>query len=309
MRRRQFISGLAGLGLVGAAGRALAGDPMVTELRQDGLVGRLYAAPDARRRPAVLMLGGSGGGFPYEDAARAMAAAGHPVLALAYFRGWQGQADPALTGLPAMLKDIPLEYFFRALTWMKARREVNPRKIALMGESRGGELVLQLAALRPDIAGVVAFVPSHLRWGAVGGQGDSWTLAGRALPYARDAWKPGQASVDGFIQTLDHGNPAMLAAAAIPVEKIRGRVLLFSTRADKIWPSTRMAEAVMQRLRRGVRDHYAFEDASHLLMGPGPGMTAWGEGAYRIEFGGSPEGTRMARDAAWARSVEFMDRL
>jgi len=45
------------------------------------------------------------------------------------------------------------------------------------------------------------------------------------------------------------------------------------------------------------------------MMGPGPGMTAYGSGPYRIEFGGTAEGTLKARDDAWARAMAFMTAL
>ncbi len=308
MRRRDFIAGLTGAGLL-AAVPARAAEPIMAEITVSGLVGRYYAPPVARNRAAVLLLGGSNGGFPDPKVATELARAGYPVLALAYFRGFTGGN---LSTLPAQLKGIPLEYFFTAIDWLKTRPEVNRRKIVLMGESRGGELVLQLASLRRDVAGVIAYVPSHLRWGAVGPEGAAWTLGGKPLAYVRDAYKPGQAMVEGFLPVLD-GPPETLAAAAIEVEKIRGRVLLFSTTADRIWPSSRMAEAAMARMaargKRGPRDHIRYDDASHMMMGPGPGMIAYGTGPYRIEFGGTAEGTLKARDDAWAKSLAFMARM
>lgn len=306
MQRRQFVTALGALGATMLAVPARAAEPIVAEITVNGLAGRFYAPPIARNRAAVLLLGGSNGGFPDPAVATDLARRGFPVLALAYFRGFAGGA---LTNLPAQLRDIPLEYLFKGFDWLKARPEVNPRKVVLMGESRGGELVLQLASMRRDVGGVIAFVPSHLRWGAVGGEGAAWTWKGRPLPCARDDYRPGEPMVEGFRRTLD-ADPASLAAAAIEVEKIRGPVLLLSTTADKIWPSTRMAEAAMMRMqakgKRGSRDHVRYDDCSHLMMGPGPGMTAFGSGPYRIEFGGTAEGTRAARDDAWARAMAFM---
>lgn len=308
MRRREFIAGITGAGLA-AALPARAAEPIRVDVTAQGLVGRYYAPPKARRRAAVLLLGGSGGGYPDDKAATALAEAGYPVLALAYFRGFTGAT---LTSLPAQLKDIPLEYFFTAIDWLKKRPEANPRKIVLMGESRGGELVLQLASMRRDVAGVIAYVPSHLRWGAVGPEGAGWTWRGRPLPCARDRYEPGKPMVDGFNAVLD-GPPEAWADAAIEVEKIRGRVLLFSTTADRIWPSTRMAEAAMARMRerrkRGARDHVRYDDASHLMMGPGPGVTRMGSGAYAIDFGGTAEGTLAARNDAWAKALAFIAKV
>jgi len=307
MRRRDFIAGglLAGL----TAGAARAAEVVVTDVREQGLVGKFYALPGARRRTAVMMVGGSDGGLPSSTACRSLAEAGHPVLALAYFRGF----NPGLPqSLPAQLKDIPLEYFFTAIDWLKARPEVNPRKVVLMGHSRGGELVLQLASMRRDVAGVIAFTPSHLRWGAVGGEGDSWTWRGKPLPYARDKWEQGKSFVQAFNEVLDAPRETW-AAAAIEVEKIRGKVLLFSTTADGVWPSTRLSELAMERMRekgkRGARDHVRYDDASHMLMGPGPGMIRFQAAQFTIEFGGSEDGTLKARNDAWAKSLEFLKRI
>ncbi len=308
MHRREFLAGGAALGLTGAA----AADVIQVDVVDRGLAGKFFAPPGARSRTAVLMLGGSNGGFPPAEYARDLASAGFPTLSLAYFKGFNPVGVPA--HVPARLQEIPLEYFFRAIDWLKRRLEVNPRKIVLMGESRGGELVLQLAALRRDVGGVIAYVPSHLRWGAVSAEDRAaWTLGGKPLPYLRDQGpQSGRTMMEAFLEAL--ARPAAeIEAASIPVEKIRGPVLLLSTRADGLWPSTRMAEAAIARMqrrgKRGPRDHIVYEDASHLLMGPGPGTTKMGSGPFSIDFGGSAEGTLRARNDAWAKSKEFLARL
>lgn len=310
MLRRQFLAA-GGAALLGgfAAGPALAAEPVMTEVTENGLAGRFFAAPGMENRPAVLLLGGSGGGFQPNADAMDLARAGFPVLTLAYFRGWQ----PGMPShLPAQLKDIPLEYVFKAIDWLKARPEVADRKVVVMGESRGGELVLLLGAHRPDLAGVIAFVPSNVVWGAVGGEGAAWTLGGKPLPYLRDQWAPNQSYVEGFTRALD-GPADQVEAAAIPVERIKGRILLISTDSDGLWPSTRMAQAVMARLQakkwRGRRDHLRWQDASHLMMGTGPGITKITQGNFSMDFGGTPEGTLKARAEAWAKVKEMLGEM
>src|SRR4051794_10434750 len=54
-------------------------------VRAKGLSGYYSPPPSARRRPAVLALGGSNGGVP-ADLAALLAAHGYPALALSYFR-------------------------------------------------------------------------------------------------------------------------------------------------------------------------------------------------------------------------------
>src|SRR5690348_15381448 len=71
-----------------------------------------YVAPSKvnGRRHAILALGGSEGGL----STLALAQAGTPTLAVAYFGG----AD-----LPPRLVSIPLEYFTGAVRWLASRPE------------------------------------------------------------------------------------------------------------------------------------------------------------------------------------------
>jgi dienelactone hydrolase len=283
-----------------------------TDIREAGLIGRFYAAPGAKHHTAVLMLGGSNGGYPYDSAAQNLAAAGYPVFALAYFKSFTGQ--PA--GLPKYLSDIPLEYFFRAIDWMKRRREVNPEKIVLMGESRGGELVLLLGSKRPDVAGVIAYSPSDFVWAGLDPtfSKPAWTLRGAAVPLIAVRKFSFDHAVASFEQALAAATPAERAAATIPVENIHGPVLLISSKSDNLWPASQMSDAVEARLKSHgfpyAVDNVQYTDASHLLMGFGPGIVRLGVpfvgGFY---FGGSKEGTRIARDAGWARAKAFLARI
>lgn len=283
-----------------------------TDINEAGLTGRFYAAPGMKHHTAVLMLGGSNGGYPYDSAAQNLAKSGYPVFALAYFRNFVGQ--PA--GLPKYLANIPLEYFFHAIDWMKTRPEVNPGKIVLMGESRGGELVLLLGTLRPDLAGVIAYSPSNFVWAGLDPtfSRPAWTLHGKPVPCLIVRKFSFEHAVASFKQAIAAATPAERAAATIPVEKIRAPVLLISSRSDNLWPASEMSNAVETRLKshgfRYAMQNVQYRDASHLLMGYGPGIVRLGMpfmgGFY---FGGSPEGTRIARDAGWAKAKDFLARV
>jgi dienelactone hydrolase len=183
MVRRRVLFICAGFAFLGATLPAHAQEVQRVEVREGGLVGRFYAAAGASRRTGVLMLTGSGGSYPDEASARDLARAGFPVFALAYFRDREGH-PPELE--QKELRNVPLEYVFKALDWFEARPEVRADRIVLMGESRGAELALMIGALRPDVAGVIAFSPQALRWAAVGGGGPAWTLKGKPLPYAEE---------------------------------------------------------------------------------------------------------------------------
>ncbi|MGH6888790.1 MAG: alpha/beta hydrolase [Rhizomicrobium sp.] len=283
-----------------------------TDIREAGLVGRFYAAPGTKHHTAVLMLGGSNGGYPYDSAAQNLADAGYPVFALAYFKSYFGRP----TGLPKYLANIPLEYFFHAIDWMKKRPEVNPDRIVLMGESRGGELVLLLASLRPDVAGVIAYSPSNYVWAGIDPtyRNPAWRLGGRPVPFLTVRTFSFKHAVASFEHAIATATPAQRAAAAIPVEKIHGPVLLISSKTDNLWPSSEMSDAVEARLKahhfRYRIENVQYRNASHLLMGYGPGIVRLGipfvGGFY---FGGTPEGTRIARDSGWAKAKAFIARI
>jgi uncharacterized protein len=317
MRRRHVLAAslFALLALASPVHAQQAGQtPPVAQIdvRQDGIVGRFHVEPGAHARTAVILLGGSEGGLPPAKDADDLARSGYPTLALGYFRDWRGQ--PA--GLPASLNDIPLEYFFHAIDWLKHQPQVDPKRIVLMGQSRGGELVLLLGSMRPDLAGVIAFSPSDRVWGGLsffgppsGAPRPAWSLAGAAVPFQTLTPERGVP----MRQWFERSQPS--EAARIPVERIHGPVLLISSKADALWPSTAFADeaAAALRKRRGKTrvENLQFDNAAHLLMGTGPGMTKlqFPGTNFTLDFGGTPEGTAQARDAAWDAAKRFLARF
>ena len=193
------------------------------------LHGVLFLPKASGRVPGVLVLGGSEGGRPIEKAAW-LASHGYAALALAYFR----DAD-----LPRDLEAIPLEYFGTALAWMMKRPEMLPDRIAVVGTSRGGELALQLGSMYPQIAAVVAYVPANVLYPACCGNTRvpyAWTRKGEPLAYVP-------------FGALRNPDPVATMRASIPVEHIRGPVLLVSGQDDGVWSSSRMANAIVVRLK------------------------------------------------------------
>ena len=146
-------------------------------LRVAGFYGEYFSpAAGPGRRPALLVLGGSEGGLSGTLVAALLAAHGYPALALAYFNA---------PGLPAQLSDIPLEYFARALRWLRAQPQVDSRHVLTLGVSRGSEAALLLGAYYPGLVdGVIASVPSDVAICSYPDcNGPAWTLHGRPLPY------------------------------------------------------------------------------------------------------------------------------
>jgi dienelactone hydrolase len=109
------------------------------------------------------------------------------------------------------------------------------------------------------------------------------------------------------IVSLDLFRPGLTTApeaAEIPVEKTGGPILLVSSRADQLWPSTEMGERVLQRVKSkgsAVRaQHLLYDEASHALP------DAWLPPAYGGSLGGTAAGTMSAYRDYWPRVVAFL---
>jgi dienelactone hydrolase len=273
----------------GTVHRLRPGDAGVTatQLRPatDGVYGVAYQPKDtSTKRPAVLVFGGSEGRLSVSvlTQAAALAAQGHPTIALAYF------GEP---GLPGRLDRIPLEYFTGALSILRARPGVDPHRTYVLGASRGGEAALLLGASFPDqVHGVVAMVPGSTVNSAFPVEAHSaWTLRGRDVPF-----------------TTLFGVPAdeVEPAAVIPVERISGPVLLTCGGLDKIWPSCHNVDDIDSRL---TAHHFRYpvtvlkyDDSGHFAtsLPPYANYTA----AALSRTGGSVEGTQ-------ASNVDFRNQL
>jgi pimeloyl-ACP methyl ester carboxylesterase len=211
-----------------------------------------------------------------------LASHGHPALALAYF---------GAPGLPRHLRDIPLEYFARALKLLRAQG----RPVAVLGVSRGGEAALLLGATYPQLVqGVVALVPSNVVNGSPARNGAAWSLRGRPVPYA---------AVPGDPQATEDPD------ALIRAERIRGPILTVSAGRDAIWPSGPYSAALHARLNRrdfpfSHRDIH-IPDAGHGLGSALPYLPTPATPAA----GGTPAADHDGKAAAWPQILGHLDGL
>jgi hypothetical protein len=109
-------------------------------------------------------------------------------------------------------------------------------------------------------------------------------------------------------------NAHNLAIAAIPVERISGRVLLISGDDDKLWPSSPMAESIQQRLRRFGRAFCGrwlrYGKAGHEIgeaYGVSSKSTIARSPRYDIALGGSPNGNASASADSWFKVIAFLE--
>jgi dienelactone hydrolase len=290
----------------------------------EGFSGRLFLPPieGAARPPVIIVLSGSGGGFDLDKAA-VLSRHGFATLALAYF---------GIPPLPQWLHRIPLEYFEAAMAWLAAQPEIDCRRLGVLGVSRGAELALLLAATFPQIRSVAAFAPSHVAWAAGGREKESgeiipvWTYRGKPIPFAplplrgfmlRSAFPVVALRRPVIFRNLFRAgmrNREALREAAIPVERMRGPVLLVSGGDDHVWPADRMSEAIVERLRENhfphAVQHLRYPRAGHMLRYPFLPTTARNSrNAHlrnaRFSFGGTAAADAQAQAESWPRTIAF----
>jgi dienelactone hydrolase len=291
-------------------------------------IGRLFIPPAAKHRhpcSVVVILSGSGGGFDLDKAAL-LARHGFATLALAYF---------GIPPLPAWLHRVPLDYFEAAFSWLAAQPEVDSSRIGVFAVSRGAELALLLGSMFPQIRAVVAYAPSSVAWAAGGRDKEtgeiipSWTHRGESVPFAplplrqfifRSAIPVALLKRPVMFRDLFRAglrNSKAIAAAAIPVERIRGPILLISGGDDHLWPAADMSEAIVGRLKKRhfahAVEHLHYPEAGHMLRYPYLPTTARHSRNphlrnARYSFGGTSSADAKAQADSWRRSIAFLKR-
>jgi dienelactone hydrolase len=288
-----------------------------------GRIGRLFLPPGRGPHPVVIVLSGSGGGFDLDKAA-VLSRHGFATLALAYF---------GLPPLPEWLHRVPLEYFEAALSWLAAQPEVGSSRIGVLGVSRGAELALLLGARFPQIRSVVAYAPSSIAW-AAGGRDKAtgeiipaWTWRGEPVPFAplplrgfmlRSAIPVAALKRPVIFRNLFRAglrDRDAIARAAIPVEKIRGPVMLVSGGDDHVLPAAEMSEQIVARLKHHgfahAVEHLHYPHAGHMLRYPFlPTTSRHSRNAQlrnaRFSFGGAAPADSEAQLDSWRRAIQFL---
>lgn len=218
---------------------------------------RLYLG-ESENQPLIVGFGGAEGGNAWDSdfwkPARDMfLAKGYAFLALGYF----GAPET-----PENLDRISLNAIHDAILEIANNPKIDSEKIAIIGGSKGGELVLNLASYFDDIDAVIGLSASHASFGGLTSMNNtsSWTLYDEELPYAPTPYSAVPAMLSGdifkafniILEDEDAVNKAL-----IPVENINGSILLLSGSHDELWPSAAMSDKVIERLKnKGFKHHY-----------------------------------------------------
>jgi dienelactone hydrolase len=279
-------------------------------LEKDGLYGFLYHPVSGGPFPGVIILGGSNGGL-YEWLAQAFASNGFAALTLAYFN---------YQDLPQELVEIPIEYFFKAIAWMKTQKGIKSDSLGVVGGSKGAELALLLGSICDDFKAIVAWVPSGYVWQGISQNmrlASSWSRNGQGLPYMsgvltpEDIAKYRKGEMDSVRQFyalgLEQADPVKIEQATIPVEKIKAPILLVSGTDDQTWPSAEFSEAIMQRLEKYSHayehKHIRCEGAGHMVFLP-----YFISGQNRYMNGGNAKDDAHGSLISWTKTMAFLHR-
>lgn len=299
--------------------------PEVIVTPVETLPGAVFARlPGDKPRPALIVLGGSEGGALIAGAAAPFASHGFAVLALPYFSPADANGQRELPQLPEGMVEHPVESLDRAQAWLSQRADVDASRIALHGTSLGASFAL-LAAVHLDwVDAVVASVPADVVYdgwgpGLAEGERSSFSLRGTSLPFVPLLGY--EAEVARAERGLDvrvrrphqrgrAARPDLAAKARIPVERIRGAVMLIGAHDDQMWPSGAAVQAMAERRHEAglAVTALVFPDAGHPLYDTGYApTTTFNQRARKV--GGTPQANAQAQAQAWRETLAFLRRV
>jgi len=286
---------------------------VATDVSADGVLGQFYRPAGDGPFPAVIALVGGQGGL-LRQSPKVLAAHGYAVLSLAYFN-YTSPVDKS--SLPGGLNMIPMEYFGKAIQWLQSQPGVDPERIGVIGFSKGGMAALLAGTIYPQIKTVIAFSAPTYTWDG-DASGSSFSYQSKPVPFASSdsIYKYDSA----FTTAVYNGKDPMadmpdevasikadpeISAAIIPVENIKGSVLLISGDRDSQLPGPVYGELAVDRLKA---HNFAFPYRH--IMNPGAGHLIsfpYAQRADEIEQGGgSPQANAQAAAAIWPVVLEYL---
>lgn len=273
------------------------------EVRLEQPPGLLARPDDVGSGTGVLVVAGSSGRVD-EDRVRLLARHGAVAMSIQWFGG---------PGQPPGICEVPLETFSAALDLLEPHCD----RLAVIGTSKGAEAALLLGVHDPRVDVVAAFAPTHVAWANVGpgidGQShpyrSSWTLDGAPVPFVPydETWSTDEAAPafrELYRSSLERF-PAEARAAAIPVERIRGEVLVVAGGDDLVWPAADHAREIQRRRDEAGLETTVLTDAraGHRTVLPGETPPS---GGMAMQRGGTPEADAALGAAAWGALTHLL---
>jgi uncharacterized protein len=212
---------------------------------------------ETEKQPLIVAFGGGGGendwNRKYLKGKRdSLINMGYAVLAIGYFRS---------NGTPKKLDRISLDAIRDTILSVAQHSKIDKSQIILMGGSRGGELVLNLASKYDDFKGVIAMSSSNVSFPAItwSANTSSWTYKNKELPYVPAPFKTIFPALKGDLYTAHKmmlEDKEAVKKAEIEVENIKGAILLISGKNDDQWPAPEMSDQIIERLKHNNFKYY-----------------------------------------------------
>lgn len=225
--------------------------------KQHGVVETLLYLGDSDNQPLIVVFGGAEGGIDWhrnhmKSKRDSLIQKGYAILAIGYFNA---------EGTPRNLDRISLDAISDTIMNIAKNPKINESKIALIGGSRGGELVLNLASRFDHFNAVIAMSTSNVSFPAItwSANTSSWTYKGQEVPYVPASLKIIGPTLKGDLFTAHKimlEDKEASKKAEIEVENINGAILILSGKKDDQWPASEMSDQLIQRLKNKNFKHY-----------------------------------------------------
>lgn len=217
--------------------------------KENGVVETLLYLGDSDNQPLIVAFGGAEGGIDWhrnhmKSKRDSLIQKGYAILAIGYFN---------TNGAPKNLDRISLDAISDTIMAIAKKNKIDESKIALIGGSKGGELILNLASRYNQYKAVIALSTSNVTFPAItwSSNTSSWTYKGNEVPYVPASLKTISPALKGdhytaFSMMLE--DETAVKNAEIQVENINGPILILSGKNDEQWPSTSMSNRIIERL-------------------------------------------------------------
>ena len=233
---------------------------------QHGVVETKLYLGDSDDQPLIVAFGGGDGGNDWarnymKEKRDSLIEKGYAVLAIGYFKS---------NGTPKHLDRISLDAISDTIMNISEHPKINQSKIALIGGSKGGELVLNLASKFNQFNAVIAMSTSNVTFPAItwSANTSSWTYNNKEVSYVPASLKTISPALKGDLYTAHSmmlEDEEAVKKAEIKVENINGPILILSGKYDDQWPATSMSNRIIERLKENNFKYYK----EHIILNGG----------------------------------------
>lgn len=225
--------------------------------KQHGVVETILYLGDSDNQPLIVAFGGAEGAIDWhrnhmKTKRDSLIQKGYAILAIGYFNA---------EGTPRNLDRISLDAISDTIMNISKNSKIDESKIALIGGSRGGELVLNLASRFSHFNAVIAMSTSNVSFPAItwSANTSSWTYKNKEISYVPAGLNTISPAIKGDLYTahcLMLENEEAVKKAEIQVENINGPILILSGKDDDQWPATTMSNRIIERLEKSSFKYY-----------------------------------------------------